>query len=111
MTATEWLTPREAAGQLRTNVETIYDGCAHERIPHRRIGRTLRIPRWWVDGVDLQEHNGAMTPAAPPGGNGAARESQSNGDAQRPRNHRPGGTDLDLADHANEPEGRRHATG
>jgi excisionase family DNA binding protein len=50
---TEWLTVREAADRLGVHPETIYDGCHDGTVPHRRVGRTLRIPSWWTDGTDL----------------------------------------------------------
>jgi excisionase family DNA binding protein len=54
VSTTEWYPPSEAARRLKVNVETIYDGCTSGSVPHRRVGRALRIPAWWVNGDDLE---------------------------------------------------------
>jgi excisionase family DNA binding protein len=45
VTADDVLTPREAAKLLRIGRNTIYDGCARNEIPHRRIGKLIRFSR------------------------------------------------------------------
>jgi len=42
-------TPREAAVMLGVSKAAIYRGAANGSIPSIRVGRSVRIPRWWVD--------------------------------------------------------------
>ncbi len=74
----EWQTPREAAERLGVGYRTVLDGCARDEIPHRRIGRALRVPSWWIDGADLEPSGNGHTPDAGPALTLAAAESQSN---------------------------------
>jgi excisionase family DNA binding protein len=53
VTAAGWLTVREVADRLGYNPRTIYDGVRAGTVPHRRVGRALRIPASWVDAVGL----------------------------------------------------------
>ena len=43
--ATEWLTPREAATELRVHYRTVLEAVATDQLPHVRVGRAIRIPR------------------------------------------------------------------
>jgi len=61
-----WVSPAEAAAILGCHRQTIYDGVADGTVPHRRIGRTLRIPTWWLLGDDLRPGR-ATVPDAEPG--------------------------------------------
>lgn len=45
MNSDDVLTAREAAKLLRIGRNAIYDGCARNEIPHRRIGKLIRFSR------------------------------------------------------------------
>ena len=55
----EWISVTEAAHRLGADRHTLYDGAAHGEIPARRIGRSVRVPAWWVDagGPDGNGHH------------------------------------------------------
>jgi excisionase family DNA binding protein len=49
MTAADWLNVLEVADRLRSNPRTIYEGVRAGTVPHRRVGRAVRVPASWVD--------------------------------------------------------------
>ena len=55
---TDVLTVDEAAALLKVNRNTLYEGCARNEIPHRRIGKLIRLSREglmrWLSSCSLQ---------------------------------------------------------
>jgi excisionase family DNA binding protein len=43
----------EAARRLDVDRHTLYDAAARGEVPARRVGRSVRVPRAWVEGTDL----------------------------------------------------------
>lgn len=41
--------PSEVAALLGVSKAAVYRGVASGEIPSIRLGRSVRIPRWWVD--------------------------------------------------------------
>jgi excisionase family DNA binding protein len=40
--------PVEVAQKLRMGRATVYDAIARNEIPSIRVGKTVRVPAWWV---------------------------------------------------------------
>jgi excisionase family DNA binding protein len=61
MSATVWVSVAEAARRLRVDQHTLYDAAARGEVPARRVGRSVRVPTWWIDGADLNADTGHTT--------------------------------------------------
>jgi excisionase family DNA binding protein len=55
----------EAARRLNIDRHTLYDAAARGEVPARRIGRSVRVPAWWVDAGGPSD-NGRTAPADAP---------------------------------------------
>jgi putative molybdopterin biosynthesis protein len=45
----DMLTVREAAAYLRISTDTAYQLIAHNQLPHIRLGRVIRVPRFGLE--------------------------------------------------------------
>jgi excisionase family DNA binding protein len=52
-TAAPWLSVAEAARRLGVDRHSLYDAVNRGEVPHRRVGRSVRIPLTWIEGTDL----------------------------------------------------------
>ncbi|VEI13248.1 helix-turn-helix domain-containing protein [Trueperella bialowiezensis] len=46
---TRWLSPRQVADTLNIPVNRIYEAVARKEIPHKKIGRLIRIPANYLE--------------------------------------------------------------